>query len=251
VAKFAFWNIQRIGNMNPTKGHAQDRVGIFKLMVDEILKQVKPSFFVLAEVTTLGADITNWLSTLPSAAGYTGTFHPVVSTTNPCNYYVIMKNKGTLKDHGVVGSGVQRPYVSLQSTGGLKVAFAHLKSGGSAKTEEELVTFLYNLAGDSDALCGDLNLDYHANFGGSTDLKSEVEDLGFKVMAPSNPVSFSKEYWKKKDKKLRKVDKCLDFLIYDDDHKNNVKPLAVDYPEEFHALIDHAPVCFQIKTPDV
>jgi hypothetical protein len=247
MAKFAFWNVQRIGNMDPKNEKAADRVGIFQMYVEEVVTKIRPSFFVLAEVTSQGDKIVSWLQQANwNAEGYTAEFVPVNHGKNPCNYLVIKKNTDSVRYLGITGSNVQRPYVTMQSSGGIKVAFAHLKSGGSDKTAEELMTFLWDLADEVHALCGDLNLDYHANFSPGANLGKEVSDAGFKTLCP--PVAtYQKEAWNKRLGAFKHTAKTLDFLVYHSSVANRVSPIAVDYAKEFHALIDHAPIAFQIR----
>lgn len=248
MAKFAFWNVQRIGSMDPKEGKAADRVGIFQMYVEQVVTNIKPSFFVLAEVTSCGAEIVTWLQKANwNAQGYAAEFVPVNHAKNPCNYLVIKKNKDSVRNLGLTGSDVQRPYVTMESSNGIRVAFAHLKSGGSDKTAEELMTFLWDLSGEVHALCGDLNLDYHANFSPGANLGKEVADAGYKTLAPPT-ATYQKESWSKRTGAFRHTAKTLDFLVYANSLSGRVKHLPVDYDKEFHALIDHAPIAFQITS---
>lgn len=250
MAKFAFWNVQRIGKMNVNSEYAGLRVGIFQMMVEQVLGQVKPSFFVLAEITSCGQEIVDWLQKEDwFSKGYAAEFVPVNHGRNPCNYLVIKKNKESLRYLGITGSNVQRPYVTMESTNGIRVAFAHLKSGGSDKTAEELMTFLWDLADNVHALCGDLNLDYHAHFSPGADLGKEVAAAGYKTLSSGAP-TYQKESWNKRISAFRHTAKTLDFLVYSDTVSGRVRHIPVQYDKEFHALIDHAPVAFGISAAD-
>ena len=250
MAKFAFWNVQRIGNMNPNTDQPAFRVGYFQAVIKDIITAYRPTFLVLAEVTSLGTSIQQWLDSQAwFSTEYVGEFIPVNSTRNPCNFFVAKKKKNSVVYHGVFGTNVQRPYLALNATSGLTIAFAHLKSGGSVNTEDELQTFADEMAARNvDAICGDLNLNYEKIFTRASDLKRSLAQTGYAAVPPLENGNVIATFGKVgRDGSF--VSKTLDFLVCKASHAARVVNTPYRYGEGDFAVIDHAPVLFQIKTP--
>jgi hypothetical protein len=260
MAKFAFWNVQRIGNMNPTSEGAAFRVGYFQAVFKDIITKYRPTFFVCAEVTSLGGNMQQWANAQGWFGDYVGEFVAVNHNANPCNFFVAKKKKDSVVYQGSFGSGLQRPYLALSATSGLSVAFAHLKSGGSEKTEDELLTVVTDLASRGiDAICGDLNLNFAKFFPGNSALKTGLAQLGYSAVAPHNDQGAVATYGKQKwlvtlDQTGQPaftsnyVGKTLDFLVCRTTKLGNVVSTPYAHGGSDFDIIDHAPVLFQIKT---
>lgn len=260
MAKFAFWNVQRIGNMSPTTENAGIRVGYFQAVFKDIITNYRPTFFVCAEVTTLGNSIRDWASGEGWFGDYVGEFVAVNHNSNPCNFFVAKKKKNSVAYNGAFGTGLQRPYLALSATSGLSVAFAHLKSGGSERTEDELLTVVTDLSSRNiDAICGDLNLNYAKFFPNPSNLKSGLAQLGYTAVPPHNDQGAVATFGKEKTKMTvdhmgqaawttSLVTKTLDFLVCRTTKVGNVVSTPYQHGGSDFDLIDHAPILFQIKT---
>jgi hypothetical protein len=249
MATFAFWNTERIGNAAPTGGPQWFKLGYFEQTVSDIITQFRPTFFVCAEITHKGAELAHSLQQQPFLRDYRCTFVPVVSPGNPCNFMVMHKNCRGVEVWGPFGTNVRRPYLVCKSTGGLRVAFAHLLSGGSAKTEDELLTVLDDISARGvHALCGDINLDHATHFGSpNSQLCREVRQVGFATLAPSTP-TFQKASRRMVAGVMREKmnRKTFDYCIYAKECAPNISRVDSAYTHD-HEVIDHAPVIYKIK----
>jgi len=260
MAKFAFWNVQRIGNMDPKAEGAGFRAGYFQSVFKDIITNYRPTFFVCAEVTTLGSSIEHWANGEGWFSDYVGSFVAVNHDSNPCNFFVAKKRKDSVAYDGAFGTGLQRPYLALSATSGLRVAFAHLKSGGSVKTEDELLTVVTDMASSGiDAICGDLNLNYAKFFPGASALKTDLAQLGYVAVPPQNQhgavATYGKQKWTETVDHTGNsswtssyIGKTLDFLVVKASKSGNVVSTPYAHGGSDFDIIDHAPILFQIKT---
>ena len=184
--RVGFWNVQRLGNPNPTTERSGARWGFGEATLDawfrvgEPLEAPRPDVVVLAEVSQNGGQ---WAAMIQqrwgNALGYTATYVEVgdsVGGVSPCSFMVIARGHPQIIS---VGS-LRRPMIQVIFQNKV-IAATHIIANRS-KSLEEIFTACAELATSHQPaiLIGDMNFPFTAPL----DVGGAIAQMGFVRVHP-------------------------------------------------------------------
>ena len=224
--KVVFWNVQRIGNVNPKSEEGSLRYGYFWATFKEFIAN-GADLILLCEISQNGADLAKEIKA--NFGGWTAEYVAVGCTrsdgVSPCGFLVAANGDFRFQPRGITS---KRPAVAV-GYGGEVITCCHIVATGADPSKEEILDFLMDMKAGS-YLLGDMN--YRIEKWELTDNKKEITALDVKAVKPGA-------------------------LAYTFQSKNNSKTKLLDYifapanaavgsfePTKSHDfdIIDHCPV---------
>jgi hypothetical protein len=150
--KVVFWNVQRIGNIDPLSEEGAFRYGYFFSTFKELTGAA--DLIILCEVSQKGDDLAKEIQS--KLGGWSASYVAVgcsrVGTASPCGFLVAANNKFAAAPRG---GTTKRPAIAVEF-GGKLITACHIIATGGDPSKEEILVFLDDME-SSGYLIGDMN----------------------------------------------------------------------------------------------
>lgn len=194
MTRVGYWNVERIGNPNPSNERSGDRWGFGDSFLDlwfhinEPVDAPRPDIVVLAEVSQGGGA---WAAMIQqrwgNALGYSATYVPVrdsIGGVSPCSFMVIARGHPQIIP---VGGSLRRPMIQVMFDHKL-IAATHILANRN-KSLDEIFASCADLraSGQPALLIGDMNFPFTTPL----DDGGAMEAMGFARVHPDLQATYN------------------------------------------------------------